>query len=58
MPLLADQSHVTAPDYSGMGLREGAGIMRGLLKRVDSRQFTVDTSRVKNGAMGASANVL
>ena len=57
MPLLADQSHVTAPDFPGMGFREGAGIMCGLLKRADSQQFTVDTSRLKNVAMGASANL-
>ena len=38
------------------GVQRGAGIMHGLLKRVDSRQFTVDTIRVKNGATAASAD--
>ena len=38
-------------------VQQGAGIKRGLLQEVDARQFTVDTSRVKNGATGASANL-
>lgn len=31
--------------------------MRGLLRRVKGRQFTADSSRVKNGATGASVDL-